>query len=497
MLDIKQDMRPLLARSVTYANVERQQAGFVPSTAERNEVEFTMSLLASSLPDIDAEIGRLYVLRERVCTQLDISKSVLAPVWRLPVEIISQIFLHVCGTTSEAFDQAVVLARVCLSWRTIAWSIPQLWNHISSSGTHTRTRAVPSFAEQAALSGTLPLHINHLRGSDDALPARLLEELCPHASRWRTLEIGAPCAVFDAIPIIDMPNLADVRIDLVGPPTSESLGFLAGASDLRQLTLKLFPNLGYEWDILQMPPLRTLTRLTLVMRQFTHISLRAVLSALSHCSLSLAYLKVAGGISGADDLSVPSGPTIMNGLLVADLAGAALALLDRVAMPRIEELILRERKHMRHDPLSLLLVFLCHPAHAEHRHLQRLTVAITWKIDQDLFLRCLEKLGELRELRVENDSWDTLGLMTEDTVNHLTCTDDRIPLLPKLSKVVLRFCRRELLQMIQSPLRAMLMSRERPRACASCDVSALEDMQIIVGMRGETSQIYRIRHTTT
>lgn len=155
---------------------------------------------------------------------------------------------------------------VCLSWRNIAWSTPQLWNYISTSEFYELPYKIPSFAEQAVLSGTLPLHLSHLRCFDEVLPVQLLEELRPHAARWEFLEIGALHSVLDAIPVIDLPNLDEAHLALMSPSRSGSLYFLAGASALRRLSVKMVQDPtddGFHPEMLQIPPFSSLVYLTL------------------------------------------------------------------------------------------------------------------------------------------------------------------------------------------------------------------------------------------
>lgn len=179
-------------------------------------------------------------------------------------------FLHISDDLRTPFDQSKTIATtvgcVCLSWRNIAWSTPQLWNYISTSEFYELPYKIPSFAEQAVLSGTLPLHLSHLRCFDEVLPVQLLEELRPHAARWEFLEIGALHSVLDAIPVIDLPNLDEAHLALMSPSRSGSLYFLAGASALRRLSVKMVQDPtddGFHPEMLQIPPFSSLVYLTL------------------------------------------------------------------------------------------------------------------------------------------------------------------------------------------------------------------------------------------
>ncbi|THU92057.1 hypothetical protein K435DRAFT_561534, partial [Dendrothele bispora CBS 962.96] len=92
----------------------------------------------SDFVNYDAEIVRPEVafsalMHKRKCLQDYVAqhRSLLAPVRRLPPEVLSLIFLTHCRQESSknTLIDSIVLSQVSIGWRRLALESPRLWTH--------------------------------------------------------------------------------------------------------------------------------------------------------------------------------------------------------------------------------------------------------------------------------------------------------------------------------------------------------------------------------
>ncbi|KAJ6587792.1 hypothetical protein B0H10DRAFT_2093411 [Mycena sp. CBHHK59/15] len=92
------------------------------------EIDASISQQNASIAEKRALVEELEEIRATIQHQLD---RVVYPVLNLPLEIISEIFLHCLPTpekiTPDPLHVPVLLLHVCRTWRSIALSIPGLW----------------------------------------------------------------------------------------------------------------------------------------------------------------------------------------------------------------------------------------------------------------------------------------------------------------------------------------------------------------------------------
>ncbi|KAF8073299.1 hypothetical protein FPV67DRAFT_1409700 [Lyophyllum atratum] len=86
---------------------------------------------------LDQEIQRLIAKREEVAERLSRFRFAAAPYKRLPIEILSEIFVRTLDHYSVDFPPANysaapwVLQQICSSWRRVALNEPRLWNDLT------------------------------------------------------------------------------------------------------------------------------------------------------------------------------------------------------------------------------------------------------------------------------------------------------------------------------------------------------------------------------
>ncbi|KAI5900706.1 uncharacterized protein SCHCODRAFT_02695869 [Schizophyllum commune H4-8] len=138
---------------------------------------------------------------------LDVQRSYMAPIRRLPQEILSEIMEWACGDDvdlSAPLCAPLALAAVCKTWRAIALACPKLWTTWSTPDdedllgsvwpeTSKLSMIIPRLEIFLARSGNLPLvqpikyeHQSYLLKPPNAW---FLDVLLHHTQRWQHLQI--------------------------------------------------------------------------------------------------------------------------------------------------------------------------------------------------------------------------------------------------------------------------------------------------------------------
>ncbi|KAF8555193.1 hypothetical protein OG21DRAFT_940335 [Imleria badia] len=150
-----------------------------------------------------ADMERRQVYTKAVLVKLH---TTLAPIKRLPPEILSEIFERCLNVKSSgmlfsmtARNKAapLLLGRVCRSWRAIAHATPRLWRDIFVNvcdgrySDELRRDALPVLQTWLAHSGSLPLNLVVLCKTERVLPGLvdLFETISAHAARWKTVYV--------------------------------------------------------------------------------------------------------------------------------------------------------------------------------------------------------------------------------------------------------------------------------------------------------------------
>ncbi|KAF8439930.1 hypothetical protein L210DRAFT_3645879 [Boletus edulis BED1] len=131
--------------------------------------------------------------------------AALAPIKRLPPELLSEIFEHcldgsnavLFSGTARHSEAPLLLGRVCRSWRTVAHATPRLWRDIVVNvcdgrySEELRRDALPVLQTWLAHSGSLPLKLDVLCKTERVLPGLmdLFEIIATHGARWKTVHV--------------------------------------------------------------------------------------------------------------------------------------------------------------------------------------------------------------------------------------------------------------------------------------------------------------------
>lgn len=164
---------------------------------ERSQrLENRLSTLNSKLFELEAVVDRLRAEQHQIQSDLDAQQSLMAPVRRIPAEILLYIFELVSmdeHCTLNTTNAPWVFGHVCCFWRTIATTSPVLWSTIR---THLNLQVYPrkvpaALRRHLELSSNFPLHldIDLYRNADSHTIRQIVTSIVRHSLRWETLKI--------------------------------------------------------------------------------------------------------------------------------------------------------------------------------------------------------------------------------------------------------------------------------------------------------------------
>lgn len=202
---------------------------------QQQELEATQSQLYETDKVIDSLLEQKLAIEKRRKGL----KSLTHPIRRLPVELLQAIFKSTVSTSQNKILAAVVLSSVCIRWREVALTTPQLWNTI---------RTIPFvdsgqfWACMIPRMKSLPL-ILHLKYPNEAEMAclenwHLVNILCK-----LTLEVDAPATISLALKTL-FNEPYTILEDFCIAISNENEDDLVGSLEIAyQDLLGIFPNL--------------------------------------------------------------------------------------------------------------------------------------------------------------------------------------------------------------------------------------------------------------
>ncbi|PBK64816.1 hypothetical protein ARMSODRAFT_863517, partial [Armillaria solidipes] len=124
-----------------------------------------LSTLDSKLSELEAVADRLRAEQRQIRSELDAQQSLMAPVRRIPAEILLHIFELVSmdeTCTLNTANAPWVFGHVCCFWRTLATTSPVLWSTIRTHLDYQvhPCRIPPALQRYLDLSSECPLHLD-------------------------------------------------------------------------------------------------------------------------------------------------------------------------------------------------------------------------------------------------------------------------------------------------------------------------------------------------
>ncbi|KAJ7644609.1 hypothetical protein FB45DRAFT_298158 [Roridomyces roridus] len=167
------------------------------STSDIDHLAKTLILAAeANIARIDSQMRDLLRLRDRERGIIAVLKQVIAPIRKLPAELLVEIFRVVAAQagklskptfTSHALSSVLALSQVCAHWRQLACTTPQLWNYqvflnFRKAPSDVYLATTKTFFERSA-----PLPIPILWKGETPKASPLIQVMLDSAPRWESL----------------------------------------------------------------------------------------------------------------------------------------------------------------------------------------------------------------------------------------------------------------------------------------------------------------------
>ncbi|KAJ7471441.1 hypothetical protein B0H11DRAFT_1369042 [Mycena galericulata] len=182
---------------------ELRRSNAAPLETQYPEIDREIAAASNSIAFIDERIRYLQpVLVELAARRQALQdfvtdhKRVLAPIRKVPSDVLSEIFLWCAARDSDdvwdpSTDPEWVLAQVCRYWRALALATPRIWRRVFITHHYFLHYIQPAaLSLQLERSAEAPLAIAVMsRFPDDDARNRILDCLFPVAHRWQDVEI--------------------------------------------------------------------------------------------------------------------------------------------------------------------------------------------------------------------------------------------------------------------------------------------------------------------
>ncbi|KAJ3564916.1 hypothetical protein NP233_g7982 [Leucocoprinus birnbaumii] len=112
------------------------QASWWTNRSGKQEPQDDLKSMNEMLRVVGTRVQTMLQRRRRLSFSLEIYKGVLAPISRIPNEILQEIFRHTLPSTfvrPSTRHSPLLLTMICRKWRSIALSTPSLWSSISTT----------------------------------------------------------------------------------------------------------------------------------------------------------------------------------------------------------------------------------------------------------------------------------------------------------------------------------------------------------------------------
>ncbi|KAJ8095168.1 hypothetical protein PM082_010390 [Marasmius tenuissimus] len=163
----------------------------------------------TELKECRAEINRLktsiYLLENKKLNLEDCLEqchSLLAPIYRLPTETLTDIFVYACEgnkLTSSSPPAVILLSTICGRWRNVALTTPRLWSFLAIDLGSWKGKAdhlVSSTMLFMERSKACPLDITIIFPADEngtnEWIARVFDAMSHRCARWRSVSFSLP-----------------------------------------------------------------------------------------------------------------------------------------------------------------------------------------------------------------------------------------------------------------------------------------------------------------
>ncbi|KAL1713252.1 hypothetical protein EV715DRAFT_212111 [Schizophyllum commune] len=339
----------------------RLLSGAEEERIEQNIAQTDESLqkLGAKVKDLMALVAQLHDGERELMERRKVQQAYLAPVRRLPPEILSIIFKMYCGDRSVDLLQKrcppLILSSVCKVWRDTILGLHSVWNHfefstygiVSGSKSRRLLNRLRAFLEY---SGNLPLR-HCVTFSLDTFSARdpkrtqPLDLLIEHAHRWTEVEFESGGGLSEGarklLGKLDGRRLTCLQKldgDVHVLAACSAMGLFRGLTALRSVTLRGVP---YDLRRTDVPPDLPWDR---VEKVTTFLPCEYALAYLQRCPNLVGWSYADMSRFGAGQMYLPRSHIILPRLKTLSVHfshGSDTGLLHGITTPALQDCALR------------------------------------------------------------------------------------------------------------------------------------------------------------
>ncbi|KAF7374469.1 hypothetical protein MSAN_00331200 [Mycena sanguinolenta] len=218
--------------------VDRLNTNYAPSNSEILEIHALLVDPENELARIDARIEEMEIALAQLKEQraslerpIDAHRALLAPIRRIPQDVLVEIFLLCLPSEHNALidpaEAPLVLVRICRHWRSVAYSSPILWRSIHIPSLHYREtppnvllrleKIVKEWLERSANCSLSVSFVDSANYVPDLDSHPLVLQLLPFSRRFCHLTLTGDAAFLQPILRLgseDLPLLQTLRTEL-------------------------------------------------------------------------------------------------------------------------------------------------------------------------------------------------------------------------------------------------------------------------------------------
>lgn len=450
---------------------------YVPSKDELNEIHKLLEDPVDQLVRLDAEIARLQNIigelslkRNQLHTDIVRHGNLIAPLRRIPEELLQEIFLRCLPVDHNAVmschEAPLLLGRVCSQWRSVSISTPRLWSGIHivvTTGAPSPTpwpnqsphEADPKFDVVEAVgvwlsrSGGLPLSISLFQAPYIYPPSQhtdqLISMLVQFSTRWKHLSLLVSPAMFlplsslsrEVVPLLEMISVQESPSDITPPSDILPLDIFRAPriQTWSSCNLGIIPK-RMDWSRLTSLSLGSLSQS--MERALTPLKALEILGkclSLVHCSLEFGWVATPP-LNYHDIVMMP----LLETLSIDEGHSNLTPFFGQLRLPALAKLVFtaslaRDTPDPHEDPSICILL-------SQINSLKELTLS-TMNLTRTIVMRCLQHIPSITRLSIfsppVSNAWheewppQSSGQPFQDEVLHLlTPVENQPPVCPRL-----------------------------------------------------------------
>ncbi|KAI5895924.1 uncharacterized protein SCHCODRAFT_02492593 [Schizophyllum commune H4-8] len=367
---------------------------------EEQAMRVAQEEMRARLAHLEVAIEALTLERDRAKWEVEKVDAVMAPVRRVPEEMMSEVFEWVLVGMDDDVGRARQIGRlriVSAGWRAIVDGTPSLWTRACT----TRDQYLHVRLNKRN-SGALPMSLVHTGEGADSAALGALTTLGGAIGRLTSLKLRATCLFLGSqMPTPSFPALTTVELILDGAPHVNALIWLTYAHGLRVLTIRCEGVRMDERFTMRVPDFPWLEALTL--RGLEHGCTGFILHLLQRTTtVRSAYIDAMIDDVEMSDNWVATTNIFTPRLQCLELQGDVSFVLAILTAPQLQELTLGDMNNGR-VPLNDLAIMLNRPGGCPDLE----TLALN-KVHSGLpgaaggLAACLRGLGSLKVLEVDD-----------------------------------------------------------------------------------------------